>query len=140
LWHVAIIITEDSIEQLRNEALVDAFDFLRLLDVRLHEFEDLFLDGSEAADLWRLGGNQSWEAFQDLLSNVSIGFLPSVATDVLMIALTALYSSSMSIKFLLICGTKKVPIETQAATLVLRMLFRTLTFSGLDKTSTLLDA
>jgi hypothetical protein len=57
-----------------------------------------------------------------------------------MIALTALYSSSMSMKFLLICGTKKVPIETHAATLVLRMLFRTLTFSGLDKTSTLLDA
>jgi hypothetical protein len=59
LWHVAIIIAEDSIEQLRNKALIDAFHFLRLLDVRLHEFEDLFLDGSEAADLWCLGGNQS---------------------------------------------------------------------------------
>ena len=57
--NVAVVVTQNRIQQRRHKVRIDSLEVFRLAYERLHQLQNFFLDRSQLPDLRRLGGNES---------------------------------------------------------------------------------
>jgi hypothetical protein len=55
IGHISLIIQQDGIKERRDHAFIDHGQIISLLDVNIHELQDLFFDGAQTSNFGSLG-------------------------------------------------------------------------------------